>query len=280
MVPLAGSLATAALAFFAVFTAALVSAFPLRLLDPVWQLAVCGLLISNGVIPLVGLISLHLASYLDPDNQDLERRLASLARWAILAVLGFLLLIPLQGVAAWRNYSERGLQQSSQLRTVLRQIEQRRLAVKAAFSPEDLQARLRQAGSPPLGPGDLAQPLPLLKQQVMGALQMAETQARQQLPAPDASQAWTAAQESLRVCLSALALALGFAALSRRRDSELSLLQEWQLGRQQQRHQSLLRRERRGGSFLPRKGSGVADEEYFREISDPPLETEARPPGP
>lgn len=72
----------------------LAAILPLRLLDPGWQLRFTQALISNGFLALLGLALIHLTTYLDPSHPDLIRRCNSFAALALVAVLGFPLLIP------------------------------------------------------------------------------------------------------------------------------------------------------------------------------------------
>ena len=67
--PITAQLVAVATALLLVFLAALLpQLLPLRLLEPAWQLRLCGVLAENGVLPLMALGLLFLASYLDPDN--------------------------------------------------------------------------------------------------------------------------------------------------------------------------------------------------------------------
>ena len=205
----------------------LAAILPPRLLDPAWQLRFTGALINNGFLALLGVGLLHLAAYLDPANPHLIRRRDNLAALALAAVLGFLLLIPLQGYAVWRGVSNANGQQSSQLRQVTGRISAVRDAINKSGSTADLQRRLQGLGVPPLSPADLAQPLPALRKTMLETLERTEIRAGDQLRGIQPSGLWQIIQGSIRAVLSALVLVVGFAAFSRRRDWSMTLLQSW-----------------------------------------------------
>ncbi|MEB3167923.1 MAG: HpsJ family protein [Synechococcaceae cyanobacterium] len=227
---LSQSLSLAALAMLAVFLLAMLSSvLPARLGEATWQQAVAAALVDNAVIPLVALITLHVAARLNQRDGFSAALRDGAARWAILAALGFLLLAPLQLWNGWR------LQQADQ-RAFLqqeRQLQQRfqrlRQAVSEASSAADLQRRLQPLVGPGLEPLEASQPLPSLRQQLRAILdrnqkalaQQLERQRRQRrqsrgggglLPSP------------LRGALSCLAYGVGFAALARRSGQDDSLL--------------------------------------------------------
>ena len=79
----------------------IVDSFPLQLLIPNWQLAFVARLLSISSIPLVGFACVHLAVILNPANRLYSQRLGTMRRLAMVAAIGFLLLIPLQGYATW-----------------------------------------------------------------------------------------------------------------------------------------------------------------------------------
>jgi hypothetical protein len=211
---------------------------PPKLVDPFWQLSFTGALCTNGFLALLAMLLLHLAAALDPDLDWLQgrrRRLAGLCRWVAFA---FVLLIPLQAVAAWRALDWAGAAESQGARQQLARISQFRQAVVSAGSVAALQANLAAIQAPPLGPADQSQGLALLKANLLGQLQAAEQRAR---AASTPSTSGTAPgqrlapekliallKDSLRVVLLSLGLALGFAAAAQRRGSELSLRMEWE----------------------------------------------------
>ncbi len=203
----------------------LAAILPPRLLDPTWQLRFINALINNGFLALLGLGLLHLAAYLDPANPYLVRRRDNFASLAMAAVLGFLLLIPLQGYAVWRGISNANSQQNTQLRQVTGRVSAVRDAINKSTSTQDLQGRLQALRVPPLSPADLAQPLPVLRKTMLETLERTEIRAGDQLRGIQPTGLWPIIQGSIRAVLSALVLVVGFAAFSGRRGSSRTLLQ-------------------------------------------------------
>jgi hypothetical protein len=249
----------------------LASILPPRLLDPAWQLRFTNALINNGFLALLGLALVHLAAYLDPANPHLQRRRDNFAALALAAVLGFLLLIPLQGYAVWRGIGNANSQQSSQLRQVTGRISAVRKAINSATSSQDLQRRLRGLQVPPLAAADLEQPLPVLRKSMLESLEQAEIRAGDQLRGIQPSGLWQIVQGSIRAVLSALVLVVGFAAFSRRRDWSMTLLQSW-LTRFDRRQGGSGRGRRR---MFARHGRSKADD-FLKSL----CEEATPPPGP
>ena len=159
-------LSDGALALFAIY--ALVIAFdilPPRLLDPNWLMNVALSLSRNLVIPLAGLVFLHLAAWMAPMSNSIQDRrnfFASLARWAM---IGFLLLLPLIGYATWASNNAIKIQKQIQLNTAQKTVNRLTRAIDAASTPAELQISLLALNGPNIPKELLSQPLPLLKQQ-------------------------------------------------------------------------------------------------------------------
>lgn len=206
---------------------------PLRLLDSAWQLQASRVLVDNGALPLLGLGLLHLASFLDPGNTPLRMRRSALANWAVLAMLGFLLLIPLQIGATLTSYASARQLQSNQLQAATNRLDLLLREISRAESVETIKARLvATQGMVPAGL-DFSLPLPELKQRLDGSLRQARgLLVRQRQQNLDPAVIWRVIQESLRVSATAAALALAFAAGAQRRGttgSPLLQLQDWTL---------------------------------------------------
>lgn len=80
------------------------SSLPARLLEPQWQMQFVATCIDSAPIPLVGLALIHLATYLNPDDELLQNRTEWVSQLALAVALGLLLLLPLQTSAAWRQW--------------------------------------------------------------------------------------------------------------------------------------------------------------------------------
>lgn len=200
---------------------------PTRLLDPAWQLSVASVMINNGFLALLALALVHLAAYLDPARPSLVRRRDDFASWALIAVLGFGLLIPLQGYAVWRGLTTANAAQQDRLGAISGRLTALRQAISTAPTIEELQRRLAALKAPPLDAEDLAQPLPQLRRSMLASLERTQNQARDRLGGIPATGVWQLAQASLRSALSSLVLLLGFAAFTRRQGMNQTLLQQW-----------------------------------------------------
>ncbi|MEA5416985.1 hypothetical protein [Synechococcus sp. BA-132 BA5] len=216
-------MSTALLIGFA--AACLLGLLPPQLLDPDWQWRFSGLLIDNGPVAVVAFGLLHLAAYVDAQNDRLQRRLAALGPWAAAAALGFLLLIPLQGLAVARGLSTASLQSSRQLRQVDSTLNQLRQDIQAAPDAATLQRRLPPSLASAIGPVALQQPLPQLRAQVLALVDQAQQRSSARLGGGvNPAALWPVIQRSLRVLLIAPAYAAAFAAMVFKPGAELSRL--------------------------------------------------------
>ncbi len=236
---LLAAVATLLLLFFVLAVA--LPLLPLKLSDPFWQLAFTAALCSNGFLALLAALLLNLAEALLPEADWLVGRrqlVGALCRWV---AFGYLLLIPLQGLAAWRALDWAGAAESRGARQELVRIAQFRQAVASAGSMAALQANLVAIQAPPLSPEDQREGLAAIKVGLLGQLQAAEQRAAAvagqagggagSVPAKalDPAQLIALGKDSLRVVLLSLGFALAFAAAAQRKGSELSLRAEWSL---------------------------------------------------
>jgi len=256
----APSLSVVALVLFVLFATLVAGAvWPVQLLNPLWQLRLAGSLVNGAPFALLGLALLQIAVELGPHDPVLQRRQRLCSQLAVIVALGFLLLLPLQGVAGLQQSRSTTSAQSTRISGAERRLVVLRQAVASATSNEEINERLQRLQGPVLGPADIAQPLPLLKAQVGAVLDQAAMQIARERQATPPTNPWRLLPELLRNAIACLALALGFAALAVRPGSERSLLQEWQKG------WSGLRRSLRKGRAA--RGSGTSsDSEYFRQI--------------
>lgn len=208
-----------------VFSAAVVgSILPIRLLDPTWQLRFTASLINNSSIALFAMALAWLASVLHPASGRIRARRDLLASWAMAAVIGYLLLIPLQGFAVWRGIRAANNSQGEQLKTATTRLQELRKATREATNITDLQARLQALRGPALPPGSFSQPIESLRPQILAGLDTAETAVRQRFGGLPAERLWQLIQDSLRIMVSALAYAFAFSACSGREDRPFLLL--------------------------------------------------------
>lgn len=200
--------------------------FPLNVLRANWQLRFCNSLIHNAPLALLGLAMSRLARMVDSNDARIYARWQGWSHLAVVASLGFLLLLPLQVSASMEVYNRANQVQKARVAAAERKLGDLWRSIKEASDSSDLNRRLQEMNGPILGPADLSQPLPQLKEQMRAVLKQAElqiTRERDLIPAPDP---WRLVPDLLRNAISTIALSAGFAALARRPGAEFSLLQE------------------------------------------------------
>ncbi|MCP9835589.1 HpsJ family protein [Cyanobium sp. Aljojuca 7A6] len=200
-----------------VFLAAVATvALPPRLLNPSWQLALIATIITNASLALMGTLLLPLALGFDPTNHRLRARWDAFRRWALPAALGFLLLIPLQGYAAWKFQRTATVAQEQQTTQTSKQLFELRQAINSATTHAELQAKLkkligRNAG---LSPSEFRMPINELRNMLRARAELASTRMMQQVEAQAAMKPTLPLKETIRIAISALAYAIGFAFLA------------------------------------------------------------------
>lgn len=222
-------------------TLVLGSLFPLRLLQPVWQLKFAASLVSYAPLALVALGLEQIAQDLGSSEARLRRRHKRFTALALVASLGFLLLIPLQTAASFRQTTVIQGAQQQRIQNAELRLAALRQAVATATSNTQVNERLRELNGPVLGPSDLVQTLPLLKAQVNAALDQGALQIRSERQANPPRPKLALLPDLLRNALANLALAFGFAALGRRPGSYQSPIRELQSAweRRQRRQRGL-----------------------------------------
>lgn len=260
------NLSVVSLVLFTLFgTIVLGSTLPPAIASPLWQLRLSLALINAAPFPLAGLALLHLAAELDPEDPVLQRRHRLCAQLAVPAVLGLLLLLPLQTAAGLRQDRLSGTAQNARISKAETKLAALRQAVATATDNEQLNRQLQALKGPVLSPADLAQPLARLRSQVGAALQEGEAQIqRERLSLPSRGPLGFL-PDLLRNSVACVAEAIGFAALAFRPGQEVPLLDEWRQLWFNRSQGAAVRRQRRR-PFLQ------AEADYFETISqaEPP----------
>lgn len=224
--PITAQLVAIAAALLLVFLASLLpQLLPPRLLDPSWQLRLCGVMAENGVLPLMALGLVFLAAYLDPANGRVRACRIHVSRLAGVAALGFLLLIPLQLAALAQASSRLDLRQQQQRQMGQERLEAIEQAIAAAGSNAELNQRLQTLQAPPLPATELALPLPQLRQLLSQRLLQTRALLQRSFSRPAQRPLNTLLLQAMRGMLSNLACGLAFAACAFGRKQQRSLLQ-------------------------------------------------------
>ncbi|MCX5947709.1 MAG: hypothetical protein NTY67_05865 [Cyanobacteria bacterium] len=236
------------------------SLLPVRLLDAAWQLRVGGALINASPFPLIGLVLLHVAASLDPQDPLLLQRRRLAAQLAAAVAIGYLLLAPLLATANLQRQQSQALAANGGLRRATERLQQMRKVVSSASSIPELEQRLAPLDGPRLDAADRSLPLPVLRSRIASLLDQASGRLeRARGSAPPASP-WALVGDIVRTSVACLALAAGFAGLARSPGSELSLLEELQMRWNHLRYRKASRRR----DAVP----GGADPDYFRRLSE------------
>jgi hypothetical protein len=200
-------------ALLVIFTILLLAGlFPIKIIDPGWQLRVIRTLVNNGTIAVLGLVLISLAPVIHP-TETLKKRRLRIANLAVIASIGYLLIVPLQGIAIWQGLSSFGISQARQLQAAKDKIELIRKAVNESGNTAELQKRLQAIPGPSLPPLNTNTPIEIVRPQLLSLLNTAQGQLRQRSAGAglSADRLQQLVQESIRVGLSALVFAAAFA---------------------------------------------------------------------
>jgi len=157
-----------ALGLFIVFLAILLAAMlPLEILDSRWQVKVISALLGSASLPLVGVVLILFANFIDEGVSPFGSKINLFRRLAGFAAIGFLLLIPLQITAGSRLLNQQSGNEVTQLKALQRAAD----AIRLANNEADLKTALRQLpGAPSNLDRPLAAPLPQVKDALISRL--------------------------------------------------------------------------------------------------------------
>lgn len=206
-------LAALSLVLLVMFVAAMVIASaPPKLLDHSWQLGVIAALINNAFLALMGVLLLVLALGFDPTRPMLRARWKAWRPWIVAASLGFLLLIPLQGFAAWSFHTSVTLVQEKQTSQASEKLTELREAITSANTHAELQAKVKDifGANAGLSPAELSTPIGVLRNILLARAEQASNQLTQQIEAQVGRRPDQLVKETLRIVISAAAYAIGF----------------------------------------------------------------------
>ena len=246
----ARSLSRLSLVFVVLYVLLVVSsAIPVKLLAYDWLNSVTATLINGSIMPLLALFILVVGNLLYPKNKLLYKRRKLFSGLAVVAVYGFLLLIPLHiftGLLQQITISD----QFRALDKAERQLDSYRQAANQATSVSELQTRLTKLSAPVLNPEILARPLPEVKAQVSAAYNQVAAQIAEQRQALSAENSWsTRGPQTLRIVIACLVLAFGFAAFAKKTPTGPLLIDSFENKLAQFRRKSLFRKSGRSSSF-------------------------------
>jgi hypothetical protein len=255
------ALPVAAISLFILFGGKLIGgSIPIQLLNPAWQLRLISTLVNQAYLALIGLCLFRVCELLPYPSTAGRRDLLNwglrLRRLAVLATLGFILLLPLQAKAAWDliRTDFRALdRRPAELRTASeRRFAAMEKAIREAPDAMAIQRDLTILRGPGIPPQDMQRPLPQLKALLLQSLNRARQSVTAETQQQTSLRTWGLIQECVQNSVLALALALGFSAFAQRKQSpraaliwdngDQSLLEEiLSMKRRQARNQQLRR---------------------------------------
>ncbi len=211
------------------------SCFPLQLLRPAWQLQVGATLINSSPLALIGLMTLHLTADLEPEDPVLVWRRALAAQLAVLAAIGFILLLPLLPVDAVVQQQQQISGSASFVQQGYAKLQLWRQVVTKAADTTELHHQLLALSGPALNDTDRQLALPVIKAQVYQVLDQAEAQLARKKQQQPPNNPLLLLPSILRHAFASFFLAIGFSGLARRPGKDISLLLEleayWHLSR-------------------------------------------------
>jgi fumarate reductase subunit D len=216
------SAALATFAFFVVDVAAdLLSPQPQ---DPLWLLKAATAFTNAFIIPVVGVLFLHLAAAVSPLADVGQRCRALASRAAILLALVFLLLLPILGFATWRGIANVQTASRQQVDQINRNAERVRVAIRKASSPKELQQFMVEQQGPQVTAEELNTPLAKLKQAKLLSVERVKFYYVGQIPGIRTEAYEPIFMQTLRTTALAFTASLCFASLAWNPNRQKSLL--------------------------------------------------------
>ena len=202
-------------ALFAIFVVVVCfDSFPVRLLDPAWIITASYTFANSVSIPVAGVGLAHVAAALAPLDTTIEQRRRLISRLSALAALGFLLILPLLGFAAWRGISNVKLGAKLQTAAFNREAGKLLRAIDQSSSPQDLQKKMAALQGPQINDRDLARPLSDLKQAQKQIVERSVQSVIGQIPSPTSENYIPLYRQAMRSALLSLVGSIAFAALA------------------------------------------------------------------
>lgn len=192
----------------------LLAILPPQVLNPVWGHQLVTNLVNNSPLLLLGVALNRLAVALNPRESARQAWRLRICRLAGLAALVYLLLIPLDVVATWRQVQGLRLQAAEREQAMDRRYREALKANEGASSTSSLMQNLRAFQAPELSPQDQNRPLADLKRELSASLETSLTSQKAQIRRATPATLFAMGREALRLLLSCLVCTLGLSALS------------------------------------------------------------------
>jgi hypothetical protein len=122
-----------------------------KLMQPVWQGQFVEVIERQAILAFLGFVLLHLAVLLNPKRRALRNRLGQVRHLAVIAAIGFLLLIPLQMASSLQAFRAGQIQQGDRSTQVTKLMQVRGTIIRAK-TIQELDLGLRAFSQPALSP--------------------------------------------------------------------------------------------------------------------------------
>ena len=139
---------------------------PTNINDPKWPTLILDSLLDRAFLPLIGAALILLANHMDRRSAIISKHRKWVQKFAPLAALGFLLIIPLQGLASY-NLSIAAKREATQKTTNLTRAMTK---IRAAQDEAALLAGISEAGIQNFPPGMPLEPLATAKEQILSQI--------------------------------------------------------------------------------------------------------------
>jgi len=204
------------------------SAWPVRLINPLWLQTVSDKLLASGAIAMIGAILLMLASLIDPRSGRISGRVSLLRPLSFWVAFGFLLLIPLQvysGISLLRQFRANDTRELNAYIATTR-------AIESARSYDDILRAMRLLpGQAPNLPPSIDLPLDTVKARLSNDLNPFIKRYQNEADAMGMKRLNDWFVQLARNVLAALLLFFSFAAIGKRFAAQPTLLQNVLSGR-------------------------------------------------
>ncbi|QPN62035.1 hypothetical protein H8F25_09560 [Synechococcus sp. CBW1004] len=203
----------------------LVPILPPALMNPTWQRLATSRLVDNSPLVVLAVGLIHAAALLGPSDRRLEALRSRIVALLLPALIGYLLLIPLEIHATSRQFWQLDQQQKRQVAAMARTRGEAQQLIERAPDVASLEAGLRALQGPPLTPADRALPLAELKQRLRSSLEQSFQQLQNQVRPLSPGTFLAPWRQMARVVLTALLISVVLAALRFNSETERSLLE-------------------------------------------------------
>ena len=191
----------------------LFSIFPLKLVDPAWQLkAIAGILTSSPIILISGLFLL-VASSMDRQNRSLNEYMSNYIKFTSFWSIILLLSIPLQVFAGYKALN----QQVEPIANIVTDLKKYSSGIRATTNELELRQYLASIPNGPRLPDRLQEPYDTIKQKALTNLQAKINRASTDIDAQKRSSVQTFAVEALRNSIQSILMFLAFSKINKLR---------------------------------------------------------------